>query len=457
VTESNRRPNVLLIMADQFRADHLAAAGVGVARTPNLDRIAREGVVFTRCFTNSPVCAPARIGLASGLQPVRLGATDNRAFLPIGTATYYQRLRDRGCRVGCVGKLDLAKPDGYNGRHGDRPCVYGWGFTHPCECEGKMHAGAKPTPQGPYTYWLRERGLLAKFHADYQQRARDGWNLHASHDSVLPADAWEDAYVGRRAAEWVQQAPDDFPWHFFVSFVGPHDPFDPPGEYAERWRSADVAPAIPAGGRGKPSCIQRRSGELKAAEVAVTRRQYAAEVEAIDDYVGWVLAALEDRGQLDNTYLLFTSDHGEMLGDHGLYAKEVMYESAMRVPLVVAGPGIPGGRTSDALVELIDLNPTICELAGLGPQEDIDARSIAPLLRGGTDEHRTEVVSQLTNCRAVRTDRHKLIVNFNDAAELYDLSEDPDELDNVADDRPEVVADLLRRLRGRLLEGKWLR
>jgi len=457
VPESNTRPNVLLIMADQFRADHLRAAGAEFVRTPNLDRIAREGVVFTRCFTNSPVCAPARIGLASGLQPVRLGATDNSSFLPISTPTYYQRLRDHGYRVGCMGKLDLAKPDGYNGRRGDRPCAFGWGFTHPCECEGKMHAGAKATPQGPYTYWLRERGLLAEFHADYRQRARDGWNIHASHDSILPADAWEDAYVGRRAAEWIERAWDDFPWHFFVSFVGPHDPFDPPAEYGERWRGAPVPEAIGPAAETKPQWVRRRSEAFDAEEVAVTRRQYCAEVEAIDEYVGWIAEALERRGQLGRTHILFTSDHGEMLGDHGLYAKSVMYESAMRVPLVVSGPGIAGGRTSDALVELIDVNPTICELAGLGPQENIDARSIVPILRGGADEHRSEVVSQLTNCRAVRTDRHKLIVNFNDAAELYDLADDPDELSNVAPDRPEVAAELRRRLRGRLVEGKWRR
>ena len=451
------RPNVLLIMADQFRADHFGAAGANFLRTPNLDRLAARGVLFRGCFTNSPVCAPARIALASGLQPVRLGATDNRAFLPVRTPTYYQRLRDHAWRVGCVGKLDLAKPDGYNGRHGDRPCVYGWGFTHPCEAEGKMHAGNSAEPHGPYTFWLQERGLLARFHEDYRRRAAGGWNIGVCEDSVLPAEAFEDYWIGQRAAEWIETIPDDFPWHYFVSFVGPHDPFDPPTEYAEHTRDAAVPGAIPADGDGKPQWVRRRRRELDPDEVAVSRRQYGAAIAVIDEAVGKMLDALERRGQLETTFVLFTSDHGEMLGDHGLYAKSVMYEPALRVPLLAAGPGIEGGRTSDALVELIDVNPTICELAGLPPQENIDARSFAPVLRGEADAHRGEIVSQLTNCRCVRTERHKLIVNLNDAAELYDLAEDPDELHNVADEQPKTAAELRRRLGARLLEDKWLR
>jgi arylsulfatase A-like enzyme len=128
-------PNVLLIMADQQRFDYLGYMGADFVNTPNLDRLAARGTVFTHCCTNAPICAPARIGLASGMDPWRLGSLGNNSFLPRSTTTYYQRLRDYGYRVGCVGKLDLAKPDQYNGRHGDRPCVYTWGFTHPEEWE----------------------------------------------------------------------------------------------------------------------------------------------------------------------------------------------------------------------------------------------------------------------------------------------------------------------------------
>jgi choline-sulfatase len=448
---------VLFIMADQHRFDYLGCAGAAFLRTPNLDRLATRGVRFAQCVTNCPVCAPARIGLATGLQPSRLGSLDNQSFLPRSVPTHYQRFRDHGYRVGCVGKLDLAKPSHHNGRYGDRPCVYGWGFTHPEECEGKMHAGSSPTPIGPYTHYLAERRLLHRFHEDYQARKAKGWIVGASYDSVLPAEAFEDAYIGRRAAEWIARAPDDFPWYYFVSFVGPHDPFDPPTEHADRYRGSTVPPAIHDEMEGKPKWLERRRVAATPEDVAVSRRQYCAAIELIDDQVGLVLDALEERGMLDNTYIVFSSDHGEMLGDHGLYTKSVAYEPSLRIPLIVAGPGIEGGRTSDALLELIDVNPTLCELAGLPMQENTDARSFAAILSGGTSKHRADLVSAIRNWRCIRTDQHKLIENYNDTTELYNLDQDPDELHNIASQHTDLAHDLSRRLRTRLMEGRWLR
>ncbi len=451
------RPNVLFIMDDQHRYDYLGCVGAEFLQTPNLDRLARSGVRFSHCITNSPVCAPARIGLATGLQPCHVGALDNRAFLPLSVPTYYQRLRDHGYRVGCIGKLDLAKPDHYNGRHGDRPWVYSWGFTHPEECEGKMHAGGSAEPRGPYNFYLQQKGLLQKFHRDYVERARKGWTVGASWDSVLPTEDFEDVYIGRRAAEWIENVPDDFPWHYFVSFVGPHDPFDPPAEYADLYREAEVPDPIQDDMEDKPDWVRGRAGAAEPAGIRQTRRQYCGSIAAIDDQVGRMLDALDRRGMMDNTYIVFTSDHGEMLGDHGLYAKSVAYEAALRVPLIVAGPDIPAEKTSDALVELIDLNPTVCELAGLPPQEGIDARSLVPLLQGEHQEHRAEAVSCIRNFRCIRTARYKLIDNHGGPDELYDLEEDPCELNNVAAAHPRIVRDLRARMNRCYLEAGPLR
>ena len=250
---SDSRPNLLFIMDDQHRFDYLGCAGAEFVRTPNIDCLAERGVRFTTCATNSPVCAPARISLATGLQPQRTGLLGNGDYLPRRLPTYYHHLRDHGYRVGLVGKADLAKPDHYNGLAGDRPCSYVWGFTHPVECEGKMHAGSSATPIGPYTNALNEKGLLGKFHKDYRERASKGWILGASHDSALPAEDFEDAYIGRRAADWIENIGGDFPWHLFVSFVGPHDPCDPPAEYAARCADADVPPVVPCDLEGKPA------------------------------------------------------------------------------------------------------------------------------------------------------------------------------------------------------------
>lgn len=446
---SDKRPNLLFIMDDQHRHDYLSAAGASFVRTPNLDRLAERGVRFTQCITNAPVCAPARIGLASGYQPARLGCLDNNCYLPRHITPYYARLRDAEYRVGCVGKLDLAKPDPYNGRHGDRPRVFGWGFTHPVECEGKMHAGMADHPRGPYGFWLEEQGLFERFRADYAARGARGWIQGASHDSVLPAEAFEDAYIGRRASEWIDTVPDDYPWHLFVSFVGPHDPFDPPAAYADRYRDAAVPPAVRSGHEGRPDWGNARRRSLSEDEVAVTRRQYCAAIELIDDQVGRIIEAVERRGMGEDTHIVFASDHGEMLGDHGLYTKSVPCEAALRVPLIAAGPGIAGGRTSDALVELIDVNPTLCALAGLPAQEGLDAEDFSAVLTGERSDHREEGASALREFRLVRTAEHKLVAHHTGETELYDLVEDPDERRNVAAERPDVVRAMRRRLRRR--------
>ena len=436
-------------MDDQHRHDYLSAAGATFVRTPNLDRLAERGIRFSQCVTNAPVCAPARIGLASGYQPARLGCLDNNCYLPRHITPYYARLRDAGYRVGCVGKLDLAKPDPYNGRHGDRPRVFGWGFTHPVECEGKMHAGMADQPRGPYGFWLQEQGLFKRFRADYAARRARGWIEGASHDSILPEDAFEDAYIGRRAVEWMDTVPDDYPWHLFVSFVGPHDPFDPPREYADRYRCAAIPPAIRGNEEGKPAWVNARRRDLSEDEVAVTRRQYCAAIELIDDQVGRIIEAVERRDMAEDTIVVFASDHGEMLGDHGLYTKSVPYEAALRVPLIAAGPGIAGGRTSDALVELIDVNPTLCGLAGLPAQEGLDASDFSAVLTGDRSTHREEAASALREFRLVRTADHKLVVHHTGETELYDLENDPEELENVAADWPDAVNALRRRLQQR--------
>jgi len=445
------RPNILFIVDDQHRHDYVGCAGASFVSTPHIDSIAASGVRFTQCITNSPLCVPARIGLATGMLPSRLGCMDNNCYLPQSATTFYQRLRDADYRVGCVGKLDLAKPDPYNGRYGDRPSAFRFGFTHPEECEGKMHAGGSATPIGPYTFYLEEQGLLERFHEDYDARAKDGW-VRACHDSVLPTEAFEDCYIGRRSAEWVDRVPDDFPWCLFVSFVGPHDPFDPPTEYADRYRGKPMPPTIPAADDGRPT---GRTVALSEEEVAETRRQYCAAITAVDDQVGAILDAVKRRGMEEETVVVFASDHGEMLGDHGgHYQKSSPYEGAIRVPLMVAGAGIEGGRTSDALVELSDLNPTVCDLAGLDPQPGIDAQSIAGVLKGEADAHREVAVSELGSFRVARTATHKLVDYVNGPTMLFNLEDDPDEQVDRRGEERETVRGLRTALRERYLKRR---
>ena len=443
------RPNILVIMADQFRHDYLGCIPGSPARTPHLDALAAGGRLFTQCATNAPVCAPARIALATGLHGDHTGCLDNSAYCPAGRTTYYQRLRDAGYRVGAVGKLDLAKPDPTNGLDGQRPDAYRWGFTHPLECEGKMHAGFCRPPSGPYSQFLHQQGLLDRFCDDYAERRRQGFAI-ACADSPLPTEAFEDHWIGQQAVRWLAERPTDFPWHLFVSFVGPHDPFDPPTAYAEGWRDAPMPPAIPCSGTWRHPSMVAKQAQLPSDALLVERirRQYCAAIELIDDQVGAILAALDQRGERDNTSIVFTSDHGEMLGDLGLYAKSVPYEAALRVPLIVAGPDVAPGQ-SDALIELADLNPTCCAWAGLPPQPDIDARDFGACCRGEADEHRSEQYSVLQSLRLVRTRTAKLVSWRSGGTELYDLEADPQENDNRAEHSPELLKELTATLHRR--------
>ncbi len=448
------RPNFLFIMADQLRRDYLHCNGAEWMETPNIDKLAARGTVFNHCYTNSPVCAPARISLASGMRPHRIGSLDNSSFLPAGVTTYYQRLRDNEYYVGCVGKLDLAKPDGYNG-YGDRPCCYTFGFTHPVECEGKYHAGGKPMPFGPYTRYLQERGLLQAFHEDYKTR-----DFLACHDSVLPADAFEDIFIGRRSAQWLREMPQDYPFHLFVSFVGPHDPFDPPTQYAELYRERKLPGRILDDGTGKPQRIRKRMSSIEGQSEELyekLRRQYCASITAIDDAIGEIMAALEERGDADRTIIVFTADHGEMLADHGLPIKHVAYDPSWSVPLIVAGPGLPEGKRSDAMIELMDVGETVCDIAGLRTPSHLDARSFLPVLEGATDKHREYVLTQELPYRAIRTERWKYIETHNDICELYDMLEDPNELRNIAESHGDLVKKLHTTMVRGFSEEKWRR
>ena len=307
----------------------------------------------------------------------------------------------------------------------------------------------------------KERGQFDAFVNDYRIRNDRGWIKDASHDSVLPEELHSDTYVGERANQWLQDAPKDEPWHMFVSFVGPHDPFDPPTSWAERYRTADMPEPIESDGGGKPEWVQRRRLDMSPEEILHTRRQYAANISLIDHWVGEMLNTLEQRGILDNTVVIFASDHGEMLGDHGLYTKSVAYEASLRVPLILSGPGIPGGQTCDTLVELSDINPTICELAGipyLGSEANsLDAKSLMPAVGDPGKPHRDNAMSQLRGFASLRTESHKLILNWNSQTELYDLIEDPDECRNIADQAPDMVKQLRHQLQQRSLEGGWHR
>ena len=209
--------------------------------------------------------------------------------------------------------------------------------------------------------------------------------------------------------------------------------------------------ATPKPAGEQPQWKQARQKDFSAEELAHIRRQYCALISLIDDQVGALLAALEKRHMLDETIVIFTSDHGEMLGDQGLFQKQTPYEPALRIPLIVSGPGIVAGKSADALIDMMDLNPTICALAGVDAAPAMDARSFAGILTGQRTTHRREVMSALNHFRCLRRATTKFVDNINDLPELYDLTSDPAETRNLAAENPDLVAEMRQRLERNLL------
>ncbi len=427
-------PNILMVMSDQHRADWLGCAGASWVSTPNIDALAERGVRFSRAVCNSPLCAPSRSALASGLRCSSVRVLANSDLYPLEIPTYYQLLRAAGYRVGCVGKTDLHKRDHWEGANGDRPIMYHLGFTDPMETEGKQSAARYALGAVcPYTRHLVERGLAQAFHDDYHSRG-----YLPGRSSVLPLDAYHDDFVGRKACEFLRKVGEETPWHYFVSFVGPHAPWDAPSEYSSKCDPADMpaAEAIMDPMEGKPKRMveanDRHSRLLNQATLAEAMRQYAGMITLIDEYVGRFVDILQNRGQLENTVIVYTSDHGEMIGDHGLFGKSVYYEAALRVPLIFAGPTIKATGGCDALVHLNDSTPTLLELAGLEIPTEMQASSLVPLLRGSQKKLHDVQVSELTRSRMLFDGRFKFAEHDGDLDELYDLRSDPKEVCNMA-------------------------
>jgi len=448
-----KRPNILLILADQFRIASLTGMGDGI-ETPNIDRIREKGMFFREAACASPLCTPSRAALATGKMPYRCGVPVHDANLPKDETTYYQILRRNGYRVALAGKADLHKQDHYEGRNGNTPAIFDFGFTDPFETEGKMNSGTFPRrkdgtalPHGPYQHYLYDRdpALLEAINKYYLSFRKDNLPVWHSEASPLPAGDFLDRFIGQHAVSFLETAENDFPWHLFVSFAGPHNPWDPPEETLERIDAGKLSLPPADDLRGKPEWVRKRaavqSRGLSESNLRNTKRCYAAAVAEIDSAVGQILDVLERRRMAEDTVIVFAADHGEMMGDHSLFEKRTMYEGAVRIPLIVHLPGMDQPEYSDALASLMDLAPTFLELAEAPYDKNLmDAVSLLPLLRKtGDGELRKVQKSELINTVMLYDGQYKWIRSFNDSDELYDLSKDPDELHNCIDSHPEII------------------
>ena len=439
------RPNILWFCTDQQRADTLSALGNSLIRTPNVDRLVSEGVSFTEAFAQSPVCTPSRAAMLTGRYPRTTRCRQNGQSIPPTERLVPRMLADAGYVCGLAGKLHLGSCAGgqVEQRIDDGYSVFHW-----------SHHPQPDWPENAYTQWLTK-------HGQSWEQLYNGPSTRFVKRGV-PAKWHQTTWCAEMAIEFIQaQTETDQPWMFSVNCFAPHHPFDPPGEYLDRYDPKDMPlPKFRAGELdNKPKFQQldhqhahNEPGSYPTADMTDDEARevvaaYYAMIEHIDHEFGRILTALEQTGQRRDTLVIFMSDHGEMLGDHGLLLKGPhFYDEAVRVPLVMSWPErFASGLESDALVELIDLAPTLLESADLPIEPGIQGRSLLPILSGNADPHthREFVFSEYYNAwthadaysTMLRTRDEKIVVHHGEpVGELYDLEADPDEFVNLWDE-----------------------
>jgi arylsulfatase len=445
------RPNILFIMCDQLRADALGCTGNWV-KTPNIDRIARDGVRFSNCVTNSPVCLPARISLAVGRYPHDTGVWDNCPYeLPERTPNWMAAIRAGGYRTSLFGKSALHRrgPDIRKFEY----VLNSYGLDDVDEIRGPR-ANAETICH--MTARWESLGLFEAYKKDIQERK--GKNKTLVRPSPLPLSEYYDVYVGQQAKNYLRDYKRNEPWFCWVSFGGPHEPWDTPEPYASMYRADEMPPPLkrpPLRRKGPTGELDERFAEKqdKIDNARELRASYAGKVTLIDDQIGEVLREIEKRGELERTVILFTSDHGEMNGDYDLIHKSNFLNPAVRIPMIVSTPEMKKssdpGRILNQPVELFDAGPTLVELAGAKLDYQQFARSFTKALQEQNEEHRDFALTEFKE-EVMYLDREwKLMLNRDgEPYRLFNLKNDPGEMEDLID-RPEhksVITDLKKRL-----------
>ncbi|MBW2623882.1 MAG: sulfatase-like hydrolase/transferase, partial [Deltaproteobacteria bacterium] len=471
-------PNIIYIFSDQHRGDTMGSVGHPVVITPHMDRIASEGVNFTRCSTNSPLCMPARASMMSGQYVCEHGVWNNNFQADPKGPSHVRNIRDAGYHTGLIGKTHLwihgadRKEGETHTRHREH-ILKDWGFDYIHELTGPI---ATIRNDSWYTDYLAEKGLLEK-HREYMIAWRKGEALPWE-EPPCPLDPEDhlDSYTGQKAADWITEYDGDKPFYLQVLFPGPHDPFDSPQKYRDMYDPKDMPlgnmdwPAEPV-----PPYVQMvlNWSNLKGMtpeQKQLIRTYYYGKVTLIDEYIGKIYQALEDKGLLDNTWIVYNSDHGEMLGDHMMSHKIVFYDGAVRIPCVFRPPGGADGWQSRALTDQIDVAASLIDIAGAEPLENSDGRSLIPQIEAGFDSPEAQmgketVFSEVYGFTMVRNDRYKLVVQAENLRpiEMYDLEEDPGELKNLVNEpsfetvRTELIENHLKNMISRTDEDKYTR
>lgn len=448
ITKRDERPHILFLMGDQHRGDCLGVAGNPVIHTPNLDRLASEGVYFCRAYSSTPTCTPARAALLTGLSPWRHGMLGYSRVAERYAFEKPRALRDAGYYTMCIGKNHFSPQRN----------------THGYELELLDESSRVESIdfRSDYRSWFYSSAPNGNPDA-----TGIGFNDYRAKAYALPEHLHPTAWTGECAVRFLQNYDRRSPFLLKVSFARPHSPYDPPERFMKMYEDAEIPNAFVGkwAERYAPRSDSSNSiwhGDMGENQVRHSRQGYYGSISFIDEWIGKILETLEEKGLLENTLIVYLSDHGDMTGDHHLWRKSYAYESSARIPLVLRWPSslisAQRGQIFNQPVELRDVLPTFLDAASIPIPNHIEGSSLLELVRGKTGAWRTQldlehdICYDKTNHWNALTDGHwKYIFHaFDGQEQLFDLATDPHELNDLASD-PSVEI-LLRTWRNRMVE-----
>ena len=459
-----RRPNILILYTDQQRWDALGANGNAEIITPHLDQLAARSLNFARHFVQSPVCMPSRISMLSGRYPSSLGITHMGVPVPEDLITLPHLLKHYGYRTANIGKLHFlphANRDhrlphpAYGFDHleiADEPGVYedayrAWVRRQAPEQMDGISAGLPPNTVA----WQRAMGIVDGIaHRDEAEGRHDFKRAipFAAEDHLTHS-----AFVGEQTIDYIMSSGDK-PFLCIAGFYSPHAPWIAPQPYLDMYDPAQLAlPAYPA------HIDERRPADPNALfsdeQLRSAKHGYYAMISELDHHIGRILAALDACGKREETIVVFTSDHGEWLGDHLRFGKGYPADDAVsRVPLIISAPGANEGAQHDGIVEAVDIAPTLLELAGIQIPPFIQGESLAGILTGARSKSKKSALTEGAGWKCLRTDQYRYLIGADGEEKLWDLRSDPGEYENVArsDSSQSALAQCRRLLLTRLLD-----
>ncbi|UCG50323.1 MAG: arylsulfatase [Phycisphaerales bacterium] len=444
-----RKPNILYLMSDQHRGDCLGCAGNRVIKTPHLDSVAADGVRFSRAYSSTPSCTPARSAILTGLSPWHHGMLGYGRIADKYPFELPGALRGAGYYLFGIGKMHWYPQRKLRGYHGTELDESGRAQTPGFVSDYRIWFGKQAPGQNPDATGI-------------------GWNDYRARAYALAEELHPTKWTGDRAVDFIEKYNRSEPFMLKVSFARPHSPYDPPKRFIEMYKEDDMPAPVVGDWAGRyaehkdPPNPSLWRGDLGVRQAKESRRAYYGSVSFIDEQIGRILAALKKRGMYDNTLIVFFSDHGDMLGDHHLWRKTYAYEGSANIPMLLRWPKSMGmddrrGMTLSEPVELRDVLPTLLDAAGAPVPAGLDGRSMLDAVRGKTRNRRPYIDLEHSMCyskdhwNALTDGAFKYIYfAFDGREQLFDLEHDPGELRDLAAE-PSHKNELLE-WRGRMVE-----